>query len=462
MGEWVEQFALGQGGHLRVEQRAGAVRIKGVPGEIATVKATWPGSAEMAERLRLEHRPGVLEVEVQAESHGWFGFQADRNPVDLLIEVPVGTVCTIDTGSGATEVVGTNAGVRLDAGSGPILLRQVGNVHLDGGSGQVLIDKAVGELTLEIGSGPLVVRNVTGALTIDAGSGNQLLESIEGSVRIEVGSGRVEVRGCKGPELKIDAGSGELKLHDLAVQSLSVETGSGRLLVDLAQVAPSGQYQIDTGSSGVTVQLPVGADLDLDLNYEGGRLELGGLPVRVNDQERGELHGRMGRGGARLEIETGGSIRLQPRPGESARVEREPQVVVAAEAVGWEDPETAFAEREAEWAEREAEREAERAEREAERAEREAEREGERAMREAERAMREGERAMREGERAMREGELAMREGGRSLRALDWSSPEVTEAGRGTEQTLEEILELVAQGKLSPSEADLLISRLGE
>lgn len=63
MGEWVEQFALGQGGHLRVEQRAGAVRIKGVPGEIATVKGTWLGTAEMAEKLHLSHRPGILEVE---------------------------------------------------------------------------------------------------------------------------------------------------------------------------------------------------------------------------------------------------------------------------------------------------------------------------------------------------------------------------------------------------------------
>lgn len=435
MGELVEQFALGQGGHLRVNQRAGSVRIKGVQGEIATVKGTWPGTAEMAEKLHLSHRPGVLEVEVQAESHGWFGFQSDRNPVDLQIEVPVGTLCSIDTGSGPTEVVGTGAGVRLEAGSGPVLLRQVGNVHLDGGSGQVLIDQVEGDLKLDLGSGPLVVRNVSGGLTIDAGSGNQLLESIEGPVRIEVGSGRVEIRGCKGPELQIDAGSGELRLHDLDVQSLTAETGSGRLLVDLARVAPTGQYRIDSGSGGVTIQLPVEADLDLDLEYEGGRLELGGLPVQVTEQERGELRGRMGHGGARLEVETNGSIRLQPRSGESIphmQLPKVPQIVVAAEAIGWDDdPEEALAEREAERAEREAER----LEREAERLEREAEREAERAEREAERLEREAEHAMRD---------------------------DLTPSEAQLTQTLEEILDLVAQGKLSPSEADLLISRLEE
>lgn len=430
MGEWVEQFALGQGGHLRVEQRAGAVRIKGVPGEIATVKATWPGSAEMAERLHLSHRPGVLEVEVQAESHGWFGFQADRNPVDLQIEVPLGTVCSIETGAGPTEIVGTGAGVRLDAGSGPVLLRQVGNIHLDGGSGQVLIDKAVGEAQLSLGSGPLVVRNVSGGLQIDAGSGNLLLETIEGSALVSVGAGRVEIRGCKGPELKIDAGSGELRLHDLDVEYLSAETGSGRLLVDLARVAPAGQYKIEGGSGGVTVHLPADADLDLHLEYEGGRLELGGLPVQMTEQERGELRGRMGLGGARLEIETHGGIRLQPRPGQSARRESpkvEVPTVIAAEAIGWDGPE---AEREAELAEREAER----IEREAERIEREAER----IEHEAERMEREAERIEREAERIEREAEQIEHD-----------------------ETLEEILDLVAQGKLSPSEADLLISRLG-
>lgn len=408
MGEWVEQFALGQGGHLRVDQRAGAVRIKGVPGEIATVKGTWPGTAEMADKLHLSHRPGILEVEVQAESHGWFGFQTDRNPVDLQIEVPVGTVCSIETGSGPTEVVGTGAGVRLDAGSGPILLRQVGNVHLDGGSGQVLIDQAVGELKLDLGSGPLVVRHVSGSLTIDAGSGNQLLEAIQGPTRINVGSGRVEIRGCQSPDLRIEAGSGELRLHDLDVQNLSAETGSGRLLVDLVRIAPMGRYQIDTGSGGVTVQLPVDADLDLNLDYEGGRLELGGLPVQVTEQERGEMRGRMGHGGARLEIETNGGIRLQPRPGESvphmesACVER--QTVRASEAAGWDDPEAVYAEREAERA-----------------------------------------------ERATRRTEFA-----------DAETHRLVDRGASPTQTLEEILDLVAQGKLSPSEADLLISRLEE
>lgn len=427
MGEWVEQFALGQGGHLRVEQRAGAVRIKGVPGEIATVKGTWLGTAEMAEKLHLSHRPGILEVEVKAEGHSWFGFQSDRNPVDLQIEVPLGTLCTIDTGSGPTEVVGTQAGVRLESGSGSVLLRQVGNIHLDGGSGQVLIDQVVGELKLDLGSGPLVVRNVTGALTVDAGSGNQLLESIEGSARISVGSGRVEIRGCAGPELIIDTGSGELRLYDLDVESLVAETGSGRLLADLARISPMGHYRMETGSGGVTIQLPADADLDLNLEYDGGRLDLGGLQVQVTEREEGVLRGRIGLGGAlraatssgaqiapssevaaRLEVETNSSIRFQLRPGESlphmGRPRVEQQTVVAAEAIEWDDS-----------VEDEIEDEIEQDD-------------------------------------------------------SDDLQVEVAEARTGRQihretdrtETLEAILEMVAQGQLSPSEADLLISRLEE
>lgn len=385
MGEWVEQFALGLGGQLRVHQHAGAVRIKGVDGDQATVKATWLGTAEMADRLRLECRPGVLEVEVQAEVRGWFGLQFDRNPVDLQIEVPVGTACVIETGSGPTEVTGTGESVRLDAGSGPILLRQVGNVTVDGGSGQVLIEQVEGDLRLDMGSGPLVVRQVVGAVVIDAGSGNQLLEAIRGSTRLDVGSGGVEIRGFMGPDLHVDAGSGNLRLHDLDVQNLRVEAGSGRVLVDLARVDSVGRFEIDAGSGGVTVQLPTNADLEIDLEYEGARLDLGGLPIQTIDQDRGEFRGRMGRGGARLKVETAGGLRLQPRQGEGAP---------------------------------------------------------------------HGDR--RDGEDQVRahEAELAQH-------VINLAQREAAERpDRGPGRSLREILDLVAKGKLSPEEADLLISRL--
>lgn len=430
MGEWVEQFPLGLGGQLRVHQHTGAVRIRGVEGEQATVKATWPGTAEMADRLRLEYRPGVLEVEVQSEGRGWFGLHFDRNPVDLQIEVPISTACVIETGSGPTEVVGTGESVRLNAGSGPILLRQVGNVTVDGGSGQVLIEQIDGDLRLDVGSGPLVVRQVVGAVVIDAGSGNQLLEQIQGSARLDIGSGRVEIRGFMGTDLQVESGSGDLRLHDLDVQNLKVDSGSGRILVDLAQVASQGRYQIDAGSGGVTVNLPSVADLEIDLEYEGARLELGGLPIRTLDQERGRFRGQMGSGGARLKVETAGGLRLQAREAQAGHGEH---VTVIAHEVprgaglaGLVQQKVALAQQKVEMVQQKV--------------------------------------ALAQEKAAMAQQKAIM-----AVQRVHGAPPEPedevaapSEAPAGHSPTLREILDLVAQGKLSPAEADLLISRLEE
>jgi DUF4097 and DUF4098 domain-containing protein YvlB len=433
MGEWVEQFALGQGGQLRIQQHAGAVRIRGVQSEQATVKANWPGTAEMADRLRLEHRPGVLEVEVQAESRGWFGLQFDRHPVDLQIEVPVGTACVIETGSGPVEVTGTGDSVRLDAGSGPILVRQVGNVTVDGGSGQVLIEQVDGDLRLDMGSGPLVVREVVGSVVIDAGSGNQLLEAIQGPARIDVGSGRVEIRGFQGPELRVDAGSGDLRLYDLAVTNLSVEAGSGRILVDLAQIDALGRYEIDSGSGGVTVNLPSDADLEIEVEYEGSRLDLGGLQFHVVEQERGQFRGRMGHGGARLKVETSGGVRFQPRNGEQVphgdRRFSEP-VVIAHEMPDLTPHEAALAHRATELAQH-----------------------ASHLAKHAEHLATHEVHMAHLAKHELNQDHLA------AMHELH-QAHHIREERRGP--TLREILDLVAEGKLSPAEADLLISRLEE
>jgi hypothetical protein len=333
MGEWLEQIELGEGGRLRVEQQSGAVQVKGVPGRGATVRARWAGDAPVEERLRIQHRPGVLDVEVLPEERTWFGLRGEQNPVDLVIEVPVGTFCAVEIGSGPLEVTGTAAPVHVDSGSGPVRLHQVGGVHLDGGSGEVLIEQVDGEVHVDIGSGRLFVRQVHGNLAIDSASGSKVLEEIVGAIHLENGSGSLEVRRVSGPELLIDSGSGAVRLEELDVERLVLDAGSGKIWVDMTSIAPDGHYEIEAGSGGVTLHLPPDANLAFDLSSNSGSISVDGLPLTVSHRERRECSGRIGRGGAHLEISTGsGSIQLLPRQESGARrtePNEEAQVIAA-------------------------------------------------------------------------------------------------------------------------------------
>lgn len=333
MSVFTQTYPLPEGAGLRVLQRAGEVLITGVPvGRDVKLTASSLTRSDLPEYIHVTDDGGVLTVEVKPR--GLAGVFGGGPSVKLELEVPVGTACQVESGSGPVEVASTAAAVRIETGSGAVKVLNVGPTEIETGSGPVHghningsasaetgsggmdFANVNGMLTLETGSGPLTVRQVRGTVRLETGSGSLLVEDAHGSVDLETGSGNVRVCRMQGPSLSLDSGGGGVQLKEIDVAELEAETGSGGIEVALMRLHPGGSYGISTGSGTVTAALPPTADVTVHAEAPSGRVTRTGLDLRVVHEERGELEAVLNGGQAQLRIEVGsGAIQLVPYTG---------------------------------------------------------------------------------------------------------------------------------------------------
>lgn len=330
MSVFTQTYAMPEGASLRVLQQSGQVLITGLSGA-REVKLTASSTTrpDLQEYITVTEGNAGLTVEVKPRGLAWaFG---GGPSIKLELEVPVGTACSVEAGSGPVEVTSTAAAVRIETGSGAVKVLNVGPAEIETGSGTVHghnINGSVsaetssggmdfgnvnGPVTLETGSGPVTVRQIRGAVRLETGSGSLLVEDVNGQVDLETGSGNVRVCRVQGPSLSLDNGGGGVQVREVDVAELSVESGSGGVEVALPRLHPGGSYTVSTGSGTVTVTLPPTADVTVHAEAPSGRITRTGLNLRVVHEERGELEAVLNGGQAHLQLEAGsGAIQLAP------------------------------------------------------------------------------------------------------------------------------------------------------
>lgn len=293
MRTWEQTYEVAGGGTVVIDQMDGAVRVTGWEDQSVKVTASWPGEGRIEDRLDVSVTANKISLTVKALRSGFLGLKQD-SLLDLELTVPFGTRCEVDSGSGPVTVQDT-----------------------------------MGPAEIETGSGRVVVAGISRA-QVDTGSGSVQARIVNGPARIETGSGRIDLEMATGP-VSLETGSGSIRMQALDLHRLHVETGSGSVETELVRIHSDGDYRLETGSGRVTVALPPEAGLRLELQTHG-RVDYGGLPVKVLRQEDDEIHAIMGEGGPRLSVETGsGSINLKPCQGETPSSDREVAVARLAE-----------------------------------------------------------------------------------------------------------------------------------
>lgn len=202
------------GDRLAVMARAGSLRVEGRTG-ISRVQVrghACASSEDLLEKLRLEtgRSDGVVRVEVPEFEQGWSWGRNQYARLDLVLEVPAGMAAEIRDGSGET------------------VLRGLGRLRVDDGSGELTVEDIGGDLAIDDGSGGITVRGVRGDVTIDDGSGEVLIENVTGSVSVDDGSGSVEITGVGG-SVRVDDGSGGISVEDVRGDFTVTDDGSGSI-----------------------------------------------------------------------------------------------------------------------------------------------------------------------------------------------------------------------------------------
>ncbi len=278
-------------GHINV--RTGdstSVRVRG------TIKASsnWRLNEDEAER-----KVRYLESNPPIEQHGdiiRIGHIEERElsrnvSISYELEVPVETRLRSHTGSGSQSIVGIRGPVNASTGSGNLKIERIGDeLRAETGSGDLQLDSIKGSVHARTGSGSIHANGVSGGFVLSTGSGNVILEQTSaGDGKVDTGSGRVGLRGVRG--------------------ALHVRAGSGGIT---AEGEPAGEWSLHTGSGGVTVRVGPHSSFELDAHTSSGHISTD-FPITVQGTiGRGELRGRVGQGGNRLELRTGsGNIRIE-------------------------------------------------------------------------------------------------------------------------------------------------------
>lgn len=232
---------------------------------------------------------GGQRVRVRSEGSGL------RAHADLRIEVPAGRDVAVHLAVGHVESRGVTSDLTFDIGSG-----------------RVVAEGTTGSLFVDTGSGNVDVSNSEGDVEVDTGSGGVQLTDVRGDrVLVDTGSGSVTARNVTADRVVIDTGSGSIRVSELAAREVELDTGSGT--VEAALTRPVERLLVDTGSGGVTLELPDGIDATVELETGSGSIDVD-LPLEVRTMRRDHVTGRLGSGRGVIEVDTGsGSIRLRRR-----------------------------------------------------------------------------------------------------------------------------------------------------
>jgi hypothetical protein len=257
-------------GDVRIRSgQAGQVRIRGD-------YSVWGFETENARREAddLREHPPVEQFgnTVQVGLTGWKFRQAR---IDYTIYVPDETQARLKVGSGRIEIAGITGPAEIESGSGSVEAREIKQ-----------------DVRAQTGSGEIILEDIGGPSDVRAGSGSLSLVRIGGDVVAQSGSGRISVDHPSGG-IDISGASGDLR----------AATGSGTVRVT-GNPAADRYWEIESGSGGVSLDVPREASLRLYAHANSGRIHTD-LPLTIEQQENSHsVRGRVGSGAARVEITT--------------------------------------------------------------------------------------------------------------------------------------------------------------
>jgi len=197
---------------LVAETGAGSLEIEGVKGLThITLEADIYTREGVEAELSLERQGTEAHLTADFDSNVSFG----NSPyIDLVLKVPSRMKMNIDDGSGSIDISGVDADIKLQDGSGSVVIQGGKNLDIQDGSGDITLNQIGGDIQLEDGSGSIEIKDVDGDIVINDGSGSLSVRNVEGKVTIDDGSGSIDVVNTQGLNI-LESGSGDVSFDQI-------------------------------------------------------------------------------------------------------------------------------------------------------------------------------------------------------------------------------------------------------
>jgi Toastrack DUF4097 len=178
-----------------------------------------------------------------------------------------------------------------------------------------LIVTAPKKLTAEVrtGDGSITADDLTGVITLNSGDGSIRARHVEGNLQARTGDGSISISDAAG-RVEADSGDGSIELGG-RLEALDVRTGDGAVRLDIFDGSTlKTDWNVNTGDGSITVRLPASLDAEVDAHTGDGGVHangVDGVAEKQDDDDRGSLRGRVGKGGRTLRLRSGdGSINI--------------------------------------------------------------------------------------------------------------------------------------------------------
>jgi hypothetical protein len=266
--DYRDDVGVAPGGTLTVDLAMGSLEIETHDEPRVEVEAStrgWAGGLHL--ELSSDGRNAKLVGEREGLPFGAFGAR-------VRVRVPEEYSLELRTGGGSIQIEAVEGSVRARTSGGPIALEGAeGPVDLHTSGGPIQVEDVHGDTTLRTSGGPIRVSDVVGALVVETSGGAIRLAEIDGPIHARTSGGAISAR-------FVGSGAGDLR----------------------------------TSGGSIEVELPENANLDLEAETSGGRVEIDGELTVPGAFDRSHVRGRIGKGGERLALRTsGGNIRVRAR-----------------------------------------------------------------------------------------------------------------------------------------------------
>jgi hypothetical protein len=344
-----QRFSVNEPATLVVEDDIGEITV--TAGDTDEIVVTVQKTAWGANQAEAEAKRDAIQVSVtqqgdtvravyrQPQEVVVFG-ASDNVKVDFTITVPRETVVSVTSSVGRVSLTGTTGDAELQADFGRVTVTNVtgaltarsnsgevtatgiqageGAINLRSDFGSVTLKESVaGEVTLNSNSGKLELTDIaaTGKVTANTDFGSVTVTNVSGKAYdLHSNSGTITAEGVSGA-LKAHTDFGGIEITEALTVTLDLRTNSGG--IDFSGSLGDGPHAVHTDFGAITLKLPEGTALDVDLRTDFGKIK-SAFPVTISgnlgEAESTHFTGPINGGGDTLEVSTNsGNIALEIR-----------------------------------------------------------------------------------------------------------------------------------------------------
>ncbi len=173
-----------------------------------------------------------------------------------------------------------------------------GNIHGTTSGGNISMSECSDQIELSTSGGNISADNSKGAIRLSTSGGNLVLSALEGKINATTSGGNVEGKAVSG-ELITSTSGGNVRLQDIKA-SLRASTSGGDMAVAITSL---GSYvKLDNSGGNVSLSLPPGKGMNLDLRADKIRTESGVLNNFSGAAEEHKIKGTVNGGGVPVDV----------------------------------------------------------------------------------------------------------------------------------------------------------------